>query len=325
MKDHSTTITHLPPEQDAIREKCFHPSGEFEEFPKEDLEKSIPDRFEKIVKRYPGRIAVRAGSQTVTYAELNAMANRVARLIVNDRGSDAEAVGLFFEKGIPLMAAMLGVLKSGKFFILLDPSVPIDRMLATLDNSEAHLILTGEDNFELTGLATMSGHQVMEFNSIDLSISTENLRMPILPSALAYIIYTSGSTGVPKGVVKTHQNQLHAVMLRTNANHICVEDRIALLPSGTANAVANTFLALLNGAALLPSTSIKKECPRWLIGFRISEFQFPHRQSAIPSSMRNFNWERRFFCASHTANEERIRSAVRLYPLPKHFRLPACS
>jgi len=273
MKDHSTTITHLPPEQDAIREKCFHPSGEFEEFPKEDLEKSIPDRFEKIVKRYPGRIAVRAGSQTVTYAELNAMANRVARLIVNDRGSDAEAVGLFFEKGIPLMAAMLGVLKSGKFFILLDPSVPIDRMLATLDNSEAHLILTGEDNFELTGLATMSGHQVMEFNSIDLGISTENLRMPILPSALAYIIYTSGSTGVPKGVVKTHQNQLHAVMLRTNANHICVEDRIALLPSGTANAVANTFLALLNGAALLPFDVNKEGVPslaNWLSDQRVS-------------------------------------------------------
>jgi amino acid adenylation domain-containing protein len=266
-------VPNLPLEQQAIRAKCFHPSGEFEEFPREDLEKSIPDRFEKIVKRYPGRIAVRAGSQTVTYAELNAMANRVARLIVNDRGSDAEAVGLFFEKGIPLMAAMLGVLKSGKFFILLDPSVPIDRMLATLDNSEAHLILTGEDNFELTRLATMSGHQVMEFNSIDLGISTENLRMPILPSALAYIIYTSGSTGVPKGVVKNHQNQLHTVMLRTNANHICVEDRIALLPSGTANAVANTFLALLNGAALLPFDVNKEGVPsltNWLSDQRVS-------------------------------------------------------
>ena len=69
-------VPNLPLEQQAIRAKCFHPSGEFEEFQKEDLEKSIPDRFEKIVERYLGRIAVLAGSQTVTYADVNAMANR---------------------------------------------------------------------------------------------------------------------------------------------------------------------------------------------------------------------------------------------------------
>jgi amino acid adenylation domain-containing protein len=271
--DVSRPTANLPAEQEAIRAKCFHPSGEFEEFQKDDLEKSIPDRFEKIVRQYPDRIAVNAGSQAVTYAELNAMANRLARLIVNERGSDAEPVGLFFEKGIPLMAAMLGVLKAGKFFLFLDTSFPIGRIIATLDNSQARLILTGEENFELTKLAAHSGRRLIEFKSIDLGISCENLQLPISPSTLGYIIYTSGSTGIPKGVVKNHQNQLHAVMLRTNANHICVQDKIALLPSGTANAVANTFLALLNGAELLPFDVNEEGVPSlasWLSEQRVS-------------------------------------------------------
>ena len=252
MKDDSTPFTNLPPEQEAIRAKCFHPSGEFEQFPLEDVEKSIPDRFAKIVREHPCRIAVRAGSHTVTYAELNAMANRLARLIINKRGSDAEPVGLFFDKGIPLVAAMLGVLKSRKFFMLLDTSFPLERIAATLDNSQARLLLTDQENLELTTLAESSGRSVIDIKSIDLGISSEDVPLHIPPTALGYVIYTSGSTGAPKGVVKNHQNQLHTVMLRTNANHICVHDRIALLPSGTANAVANTFLALLNGAELLP-------------------------------------------------------------------------
>jgi amino acid adenylation domain-containing protein len=252
MKDHSMRVTKLPPEQEAIRAKCFHPTGNFVEFPEEDLEIPIPERFEKIVRQYPDRIAVTAESEAVTYAELNAMANRLARLIVNDRGNDAEPVGLFFEKGIPLIAAMLGVLKAGKFFLFLDTSFPMGRITATLDNSQAWLILAGKENFELTKLAAHSGRRLIEFKSIDLGISCENLQLPISPSTLGYIIYTSGSTGMPKGVVKNHQNQLYAVKLRTNANHVCVQDKIALLPSGTANAVANTFLALLNGAELLP-------------------------------------------------------------------------
>ena len=52
MKERSTPFTNLPPEQEAIRAKCFHPSGTFVEFLKEEIEQSIPERFEKIVRKY---------------------------------------------------------------------------------------------------------------------------------------------------------------------------------------------------------------------------------------------------------------------------------
>ena len=72
----------LPPNQQAIRAKCIHPSGRFVEFPKEDVELSIPARFEKIVARYGDRTAVKSGNQALTYQDLNQAANRLAHAIV---------------------------------------------------------------------------------------------------------------------------------------------------------------------------------------------------------------------------------------------------
>ena len=74
--------TNLPPEQEAIRAKCFHPSGTFVEFKKEEIEQSIPERFEKVVGKYPDRLAVKLVDRSYTFDELNKAANRVAWAIL---------------------------------------------------------------------------------------------------------------------------------------------------------------------------------------------------------------------------------------------------
>ena len=71
MSDSTAQNFALPPEQQAIRDKCFHPSGTFVVFPIEDVETSIPARFEKIVRMYPDRIAVRTESRVATYNDLS--------------------------------------------------------------------------------------------------------------------------------------------------------------------------------------------------------------------------------------------------------------
>src|SRR6186713_291206 len=97
----------LPPEQDAIRVKCFIASGTLVEFPMEDVETSIPARFEKIVKLHPNRISVKTSDHTgPTYAELNQEANRVAHAILALRGSTSEAVGILFDKSCGQIATM---------------------------------------------------------------------------------------------------------------------------------------------------------------------------------------------------------------------------
>src|SRR6476646_8881132 len=115
---------NLPAEQQAIRDKCFHPSGKFVEFPIEDVETSIPARFERIVRLHANRIAVKTENRVVTYSQLNDMANRFARALLQVQGRKAQPVALLLEKDMAQVAAMLGAMKAGKFFLILDPSFP---------------------------------------------------------------------------------------------------------------------------------------------------------------------------------------------------------
>src|SRR6266481_7252952 len=146
MSDRSKHLLGLPPEQEAIRDKCFHPTGTFIEFKKEEIEQSIPERFEKIVRKYPDRIAIKLGEQFLTYAELNSQANRLAHSIVGWRGDEAEPVAILLETGPTLMAATLGALKAGKFVVLLDPSFPESRNAAILQDSQAKVVISSQQN-----------------------------------------------------------------------------------------------------------------------------------------------------------------------------------
>ena len=81
-----------PPEQQAIRDKCLHPTGTFVEFRKEEVELSIPDRFEEQVRKYPDRLAVKFEDQVLTYDQLNIAANRLAQTILEKHGDSSEPV-----------------------------------------------------------------------------------------------------------------------------------------------------------------------------------------------------------------------------------------
>ncbi|HEY7559790.1 MAG TPA: AMP-binding protein, partial [Candidatus Binatia bacterium] len=252
-----TSELQPPPEQEAIRAKCFHPTRTYVEFPPEEVETSIPLRFEKIVRRYADRIAIKTETGAVTYKQLNEMANRFAHVLLQRQGPKAQLVGILLEKDVAQVAAMLGVMKAGKFFLILDPSFPKARLSAMLKQARAKLGVTNRQNTLLANEITNGDCQWMEWETIHESISGDNPGVTIVPKALAFINYTSGSTGEPKGLLRTHRMILHNIMLRTNLIHVCEHDRISLLSSGTSNAITNSLLALLNGAGLY-SLEVKK-------------------------------------------------------------------
>jgi len=258
---------NLPAEQQAIRDKCFHPSGKFVEFPIEDVETSIPARFERIVRLHANRIAVKTENRVVTYSQLNDMANRFARALLQAQGRKAQPVALLLEKDMAQVAAMLGAMKAGKFFLILDPSFPKYRLAAMLKGSRAKLVVTNRRNAFLADEIATPDCELTQWETIGDSISADNPEISNAPKALAFINYTSGSTGEPKGLLRTHRMILHNIMLRTNLIHVCEHDRISLLSSGTSNAITNSLLALLNGAELY-SLEVKKEgvvrLARWL-------------------------------------------------------------
>ena len=241
------------PWQRAIRSKCFHPSGVFTEFRREEIEQSISDRFEQQVNKYPDRLAIRAETCELTYDELNNASNRVARALIALRGTSDEPVPLLMEKGPPLISAILGVLKAGKFYVPLDPQYPRQRLAYMLEDSQAGFFITDTQNLHLATSLAKDGLQQLNVDELDASLSTDNVRLSIPPDAYANIFYTSGSTGQPKGVLQNQRNVLHQISNHTNNRHICEYDRLTLLSSCSYTAtVKDIFGALLNGAALFP-------------------------------------------------------------------------
>jgi len=250
LRELSRSFISLPPEQEAIRAKCFHPTGNFVEFAKEEIEQSIPERFEKIARQFPERIAVKSKQNEITYDRLNRAANRLARAIVARRGHGQEPIALFLNDGTRLITAHLAVLKTGKFSLAVDPSGSQPRTVQLLDDSGAAFVVT-EAGTASSAQQRVDGGRIFNMDHVDSTLSEENLGLPVSPSDYCYLRYTSGSTGQSKGGLKTHRHVMHAVMNATNYFHICAEDRSVLL---TRDACFGkyAFEVLLNGAALFP-------------------------------------------------------------------------
>ena len=278
MSDLCRTFPNLLLEQQAIRAKCFHPSGTFVEFKKEEIEQSIPERFEQIVRRYPERIAVKTKHDQLTYCELNKAANRVAHAILEQGGKSEEPVALLIQHDAPMIAAILGVLKAGRICVPIDPSFPKERVGYMLEDSQASLIVTNTKNLSLARELVKETIPLLDIDTPDSDYSTENLCLSLSPRTLAYILYTSGSTGQPKGVVQDHRNVLYSVYVETNSFHISSEDRLSLLhPFSSSASVKYLFGALLNGASLFPFDLREEGLARlatWLIqeGITICDF-----------------------------------------------------
>jgi amino acid adenylation domain-containing protein len=242
----------LPWQQRAIRDTCFHPTGRFVEFKREDIEQSISDRFEQNVRKYPNRLAVKTKDNELTYDQLNRVANQVARAILAHCGEGQEQVALLMEHDAPVIAAMIGVLKAGKVYVPLDPAYPRKRLAYMLEDSEPKLCLTDKTNHSLAD-ALSEKVPVIDIEALDSALPEENLGLRRSPESLAFIIYTSGSTGTPKGFSQTHRNVLLDTRNYTNSGHFCPDDRLLLVSSlSFADSVRTIYGALLNCCSLYP-------------------------------------------------------------------------
>ena len=253
MSDSLGNTTKLPPEQEAIRAKCFHPSGTFFEFPLEDVETSIPERFEKIVRLYPDQIAIKSPKYELNYAALDQWANRIAHVLLAHSAKQEEPIALLLGTDAPAIATLFGILKAGKIYVPMDPSLPHARLSYILEDSQSGLLVTDSNNLHLARELTQGKIRIVNLDEVDSQSSAYPPAISISPDSLTWILYTSGSTGKPKGVVQNHRNVLHFVMNYTNGLHLCADDRLTLLFSASANGASHDiFSALLNGAALYP-------------------------------------------------------------------------
>ncbi|MHB9999366.1 amino acid adenylation domain-containing protein [Bacillus spizizenii] len=174
----------------------------------------LPEQFEKQAALSPDAIAVVCEDQSLSYAELNESANRLARMLISEGVGPEQFVALAMPRSLEMAVGLLAVLKAGAAYLPLDPDYPADRIAFMLEDAQPAFIMTNTKAAENIPPAENVPKIVLDDPELAEKLNTypaENPSntdriQPLSPLNTAYVIYTSGSTGVPKGVMIPHQN-----------------------------------------------------------------------------------------------------------------------
>lgn len=207
--------------------------------------------FEHNVRKQPNAVALSAEEQTMTYAELNEQANRLARHLQKNGAEHQTVIAILADRTPELIVSLLAVLKAGAAYVPIDPDYPESRIQYMLKDSGAtHLLTHSSFIGQAKGLAFDGTYLFADDQEISL-MSSENLPLEAGLHDTAYIMYTSGTTGQPKGIMTTHSNIARVVK---NTNYLTISETDTLL--SLSNSVFDGFTfdvygALLNGAKLV--------------------------------------------------------------------------
>lgn len=210
------------------------------------------ERVEHQAAIHPERIAVRTTGGSVTYGELDARANRLARHL-RDLGVGADRlVGVHVHRSIEMLVSLLAVHKAGGAYVPLDPLFPRERLEMIAQDAALHVLITEES---MPDAVDPAGATVVALDRDRVLIETQDtagLGVAVGPTDLAYAIYTSGSTGRPKGVEIPHValgNLLEA--MRQRPGLVPADTLLAVTTMSFDIAALELFLPLVTGATLV--------------------------------------------------------------------------
>ena len=224
---------NLPVNSDFVTEQCIHQAIAYQ------------------VAATPDALAVTFAHTQLTYAELDAQANRLAHKLLELGVGPEVRVGVAMPRSEQLLIALFAVLKAGGAYVPLDPDYPADRVAYMLEDSRARVLLT--EQAVASTLSVPGDTQVLLMDQVSLGgYSAVAPQTAVQPDNLAYVIYTSGSTGKPKGVAIAHRNVM--ALIDWSAKVYSRDDIQGVLASTSVCfdlSVWELFVTLANGGSLI--------------------------------------------------------------------------
>ncbi|SPB18273.1 Linear gramicidin synthetase subunit D [Caballeronia novacaledonica] len=205
----------------------------------------VHERIAATARAHPDACALVAGSESISYGELERRANRLAHaLLANGAGAESR-VGIALARSIDMIVALFGVLKAGAAYVPLDSSYPADRLAYMARDSGVRIVLT-------SAAASLEGVVALDVARCAEAFSDADPGVAVSGAQLAYVIYTSGSTGSPKGVEISHAALARHTQAAMNLSRTRPGDRVLQFSTFSFDAfVDQLFPALCAGAAVV--------------------------------------------------------------------------
>jgi amino acid adenylation domain-containing protein len=247
--------------------------------------------FEEQAANSPDSIALVYESQRLTYHDLNAQANRLARHLRKMGVGPESLVGVCMERSVEMVVSLLGILKAGGAYVPLDPNYPARRLEYMINDAALSVLLTEErflDNLPREAASVIAVDADWE------SLGGErpaNLDCVVAPANACYVIYTSGSTGAPKAVVNTHEGICNRILWMQDEYRLTPSDRVLQKTPFTFDvSVWEYFWPLITGAQLVVARPGGHQDSRYLVDI-IGEQQITTLHF-VPSMLELFLQER---------------------------------
>jgi len=220
-----------------------------------DRDCRMHEHFERQHDLTPERIAVRVGDVELTYAQLEARANRIAHLLRANGVRNGTLVGLSLDRDADMLAALLGVLKAGAGYVPLDPGFPAERLAYMAGDANLSALVTQRRHagqFDLEGRPLLALDELADVLDAQSGMRIGRDDGAAQPESSAYVIYTSGSTGKPKGVQVQHRAVSNFLAGMRAEPGIGAEDRLLAVTTLSFDiAVLELMLPLCVGAQVV--------------------------------------------------------------------------